>query len=154
MTATEQDFREIEQLLYRYAWMVDRREWDLMDQVFAPNGTIDYASTGGPGRLPYRDALTWLDTALGAFPINLHHITNISVTTSGDTGTSRCYFTAPMGRKEADGTSLFITNGGYYLDDLVKVDGSWRIAARFCDMTVQIGTLPSGHAIPEAVTAS
>ncbi|WP_380872091.1 hypothetical protein ACFB49_30370 [Sphingomonas sp. DBB INV C78] len=148
MTAIDQEFREIEQLLYRYAWMVDRREWFLMDEVFAPNGTIDYASTGGPGRLPYEDALTWLDKALSEYPINLHHITNISVDISGDTGKSRCYFTAPMGRKEPNGGSLFVTNAGYYFDELVRVNGAWRIAARFCDMTIQIGSLPAGHVIP------
>ena len=41
------DWRAIEQVLYRYAWMVDRREWQLMDDVFAPGATIDYSSTGG-----------------------------------------------------------------------------------------------------------
>ncbi len=150
MTPNEAAYREIEQLLYRYAWMVDKREWNLMDQVFAPGGTIDYATTGGPGKMPYRDALNWLDEALSGYPINLHHITNISVDVSGDEGKSRCYFTAPMGRKEADGKSIFVTNAGYYLDDLRRVDGKWLIAARYCDMTVQIGDLPADHFIPEA----
>jgi hypothetical protein len=35
------------QLLNRYAWMVDRKHWDLMDEVFAPGATIDYTSSGG-----------------------------------------------------------------------------------------------------------
>lgn len=148
MSINERDYREIEQLLYRYAWMVDKREWSLIDQVFAPNGTIDYASTGGPGKLSARDALKWLHEALSEYPVNLHHITNISVEISGNTGKSRCYFTAPMGRREPDGSPLFITNAGYYLDDLVCLDGAWRIQARFCDMTVQIGTFPAGHVIP------
>ena len=59
--ATDQDVRQIEQLLYLYAWMVDKREWGLIDQVFAADATIDYASTGGPGRMPHREALKWLD---------------------------------------------------------------------------------------------
>lgn len=149
MTVTESDFREIEQLLYRYAWMVDKREWHLMDQVFAPDGTIDYQSTGGPGKMPYRAALKWLNDALAGFPINLHHITNISVETSGNTGKARCYFTAPMGKEMPDGSKFFITNAGFYLDDLVRVEGEWRIASRWCDMTVQIGQLPEGHVIPD-----
>lgn len=152
MTISFEDYAEIEQLLYRYAWMVDCREWNLMDQVFAPDGTIDYESTGGPGKLPYADALRWLDEALSGYPINLHFITNITVELSGDTGRSRCYFTAPMGSKETDGAPLFVTNGGYYFDDLVKIDGRWLIAARHCDMTVQIGSLPADHIIPEART--
>jgi hypothetical protein len=29
--------------------------------VFTAGTTIDYASTGGPGRMPHREALKWLD---------------------------------------------------------------------------------------------
>ena len=146
--ASERDFREVEQLLYRYAWMVDRREWSLMDEVFAPGGTIDYASTGGPGAMPYREALAWLARALSSFPINLHHITNVSVDVSAEVAKARCYFTAPMARREPGGELLCITNAGYYFDDLVRADDRWRIGARFCDMTIQIGSLPLDHVIP------
>ena len=48
MTApSADDRREIEECLYRYAWMVDQRKWELMDSVFTADGTIDYTSTGG-----------------------------------------------------------------------------------------------------------
>lgn len=151
MSKYESDTAEIEQVLYRYAWMVDQRKWNLKDDVFAPGGTIDYATTGGPGATEYSKALAWLDEALTDWPINLHHITNITVDIDGDSAKSRCYFTAPMGRKEQDGSSTFITNAGYYLDDLRKIDGKWLITKRYCDMTVQIGTLPEGHSIPDLV---
>ena len=149
MEPSDRDYRAIEQLLFRYAWMVDRRKWELMDQVFAPGGTIDYATTGGPGVLPYRDALEWLARARGPWPVNLHHITNISVDIEGDSGDSRCYFTAPMGRKSADGGQDIVTNAGFYLDRLVRTQDGWRIAARFCDMTIQIGKVPSDYTIPD-----
>jgi 3-phenylpropionate/cinnamic acid dioxygenase small subunit len=149
MQPSESDYRAIEQLLYRYAWMVDRRKWEVMDEVFSADGTIDYASTGGPGVMPYRAALEWLDRALTPWPFNLHHITNIAVDVDGDRGESRSYFTAPMGRKAADGGQDVVTNAGYYLDTLVRTPQGWRIAARFCDMTVQIGRVPSDYTIPE-----
>jgi 3-phenylpropionate/cinnamic acid dioxygenase small subunit len=149
MQPSHDDYRDIEQLLYRYAWMVDRREWGLMDQVFAPGGTIDYASTGGLGVAPYRKALEWLDRALMPWPVNLHHITNIAVEIDGDRGKSRCYFTAPMGRAGRNGLQEVITNAGFYFDDLVRTPDGWRIQARFCDMILQIGQLPEGYAIPE-----
>jgi 3-phenylpropionate/cinnamic acid dioxygenase small subunit len=149
MQPSESDYRAIEQLLYRYAWMVDRRKWELMDEVFSADGTIDYASTGGPGAMPYRAALEWLDRALKPWPFNLHHITNIAVEVDGDRGESRCYFTAPMGRPASDGGQDVVTNAGYYLDTLVRTPQGWRIAARFCDMTVQIGRVPLDYTIPE-----
>jgi len=149
MQPSEQDYRAIEQLLYRYAWMVDRRKWELMDEVFSADGTIDYASTGGPGAMPYRAALEWLDRALKPWPLNLHHITNIAVEVDGDRGQSRCYFTAPMGRPGKGGGQDVITNAGFYLDTLVRTQQGWRIAARFCDMTIQIGSMPSDYTIPD-----
>jgi len=148
MPPSESDHRAIEQLLYRYAWMVDRRKWELMDEVFSPDGTIDYASTGGPGVMGYRAALEWLDRALKPWPFNLHHITNIAVEVDGDRGQARCYFTAPMGRPAVGGGQEVITNAGYYLDTLVRTREGWRIAARFCDMTVQIGLVPVDYTIP------
>ena len=37
MTApSADDRREIEECLYRYAWMVDQRKWELMDSVLPP----------------------------------------------------------------------------------------------------------------------
>src|SRR5678815_2504770 len=108
------DWRAIEQVLYRYAWMVDRREWQLMDDVFAPGGTIDYSSTGGR-KGPYRPTLEWLDRALAPWPINLHMISNISIEFTGaNAARSRCYFFAPMCRARADGSQEIISNAGYY----------------------------------------
>ncbi|MBM4385378.1 MAG: nuclear transport factor 2 family protein [Deltaproteobacteria bacterium] len=141
------DRREIEELLHRYAWMVDRREWALMDLVFAPGATIDYESTGVI-KGEYRATLAWLDRALAPWPINLHFISNVQLDLSGNEGRSHCYFQAPMGRARADGTQEVITNAGYYEDRLVRTPRGWRIAERVCRQTVQIGSLPPGYAIP------
>ena len=37
----------INELMYRYARMVDFRKWELFDQVFTADATCDYTSTGG-----------------------------------------------------------------------------------------------------------
>jgi 3-phenylpropionate/cinnamic acid dioxygenase small subunit len=140
--------REIEQLLYTYAWMVDQRRWELMDTVFAPQATIDYTSTGGR-RGPYRPTLEWLDRALAPWPLNLHHITNVCIEVRGQEATSRCYFTAPMGRLRPHGTQEVITNAGYYLDSLLKTAPGWRIRERVCHQVIMIGQLPAGYAIPQ-----
>ena len=148
----EQDYRDIEQVLYQYAWMVDKREWKLIDQVFAPDATLDYESTGGPGKIHHREALEWLDRALAGWPINLHHITNIMVQLDGDTARSRCYFFAPMGRPRAGGgyfSQDVITNAGFYHDRFVRTPAGWRIAERLCEMTTMIGQLPTDHSIPD-----
>lgn len=144
---TSEDRYEIEQLLYRYAWMVDERQWQLMDDVFAPHATIDYTSTGGVEG-PYREALQWLERALSGWPINLHTIGNIAIEFDGDIASSRCHFIAPMGRRRADGSQEVISNAGYYFDTLTRVDGRWLIAQRICRQTIMVGQLPPGYTIP------
>jgi 3-phenylpropionate/cinnamic acid dioxygenase small subunit len=143
-----QDRYEIEQVMYRYAWMVDRREWQLMDSVFAPGATIDYTSTGGQ-KGPYRPTLEWLDRALTGWPINLHFITNVTIELDGDRASSKCLFQAPMARARADGSQDVITNAGYYIDRWVRTSDGWRIAERVCKQTVMIGQLPAGYVIPD-----
>src|ERR1700677_2247548 len=41
------DRRAIDDLLFRYATALDTRQWDLLDQVFAPDATIEYSPSGG-----------------------------------------------------------------------------------------------------------
>jgi 3-phenylpropionate/cinnamic acid dioxygenase small subunit len=143
-----QDRKEIEELLYRYAWMVDKRKWELMDDVFAPGATIDYTSTGGVKGL-YRETLEWLNRALAGWPLNLHVISNIVVDFSGDIAQSRCMFMAPMGRLKDDGSQDVILNGGHYYDTLQKTAEGWRISERICEQNIMMGQLPPGYQIPK-----
>jgi 3-phenylpropionate/cinnamic acid dioxygenase small subunit len=143
-----QDRKAIEEVLYRYAWMVDDRQWQLMDEVFASDATIDYTSTGGV-KGHYRATLQWLERALAGWPINLHSITNISIELDGATATARCMFMAPMGRLKEDGAQDVILNGGYYLDTLRKTAQGWRIEQRICKQTMMMGQLPPGYQIPQ-----
>jgi 3-phenylpropionate/cinnamic acid dioxygenase small subunit len=148
MSDAERDLREIEALMVRYATMVDGRQWELMDSVFAEGATIDYTSTGGR-QGPYRETLQWLDRALAPWPTNLHFVSNLAVEVQGDRARSRCYFLAPMARAKADGSQEVITNAGVYHDALVRTRNGWRIAERVCEQTLRIGQLPKGYAIPE-----
>jgi hypothetical protein len=76
--AEHADRLAIHELLYRYARMVDFREWALFDQVFASDAVCDYRSSGGiQGKA--RDVMDWLDRALAPWPTNLHFVTNVSI---------------------------------------------------------------------------
>lgn len=142
-----QDRREIEELMYRYAEMVDQRDWKEMDRIFALEATIDYTSTGGVAG-PFRETLAWLDRALESWPVNLHIVTNLMIEIEGDTARTRCYFHAPMGRNGSDGEQLIITNAGRYEDRLARTSDGWRIVERVCHQTIMQGALPEGYEIP------
>ena len=142
------DREEIEELVHRYAWMVDERRWELMDEVFAEGATIDYTSTGGQ-KGPYRETLAWLERGLAPWPLNLHHITNLAILElTGDAARIRTALFAPMGRELPDGTHEVLTTVGYYLDRLVRTPMGWRIAERVCQQKLRIGSLPPGYEIP------
>lgn len=137
--ASSSDKIDIKEVLYRYSIMVDRRRWELIPEVFTEDATIDYTSVGSGGKEgPARSMLEWLDKSLEPWPMNLHLISNEIIEIAGDTAKSTCCFNAPMGRKKQDGSSFFLTNAGYYEDELVRTEAGWRIRKRVCDMTVQI----------------
>lgn len=130
---------EIRETLYRYSLMVDGRRWDLIDDVFTDDATIDYTTVGsGAGRGPHREQLRWLDKMLEPWPMNIHFISNEIIDLNGDQAKSTCCFNAPMGNKDDQGKSTFLTNQGYYHDKLVLTAAGWRIRERMCDMTIQI----------------
>lgn len=129
----------IKETLYRYSLMVDRRRWDFVDEVFTEDAIIDYTSVGwGATRGPHREMLAWLDEMLKPWPMNLHLISNEIIDVEGARARSTCCFNAPMGCKDEAGKSTFVTNAGYYHDELIRTEAGWRIRERVCDMTIQI----------------
>ena len=141
------DRAEIQELMNRYAWMVDMKKWEMIDEVFTSDATVDYVSSGGQAG-PYKETLGWLARALAPWPMNLHYLSNLHIEFDGDTATSRCYFNAPMGRDEPDGSQTIMTNAGWYEDRLRRTPDGWRIVDRICKQTMMIGGLPEGYEIP------
>lgn len=41
------DRLEIQDLLSRYSFAIDERNWDALDDVFTPDAVIDYSEAGG-----------------------------------------------------------------------------------------------------------
>lgn len=123
------DRLEIEGVLARYAWAIDSREFDGLDEVFTPDAIVDYTSAGGI-KGSYPEVKAWLASVLPHFPAYQHFVTNIDVRVDGDTATSRAAFYNPMAQHaEGGGRSLFFV-GGEYHDTLVRTPDGWRIAAR------------------------
>jgi len=139
----------INELMYRYARMVDFRQWELFDQVFTADATCDYTSSGDT-KGSAREVMAWLDRALAPWPTNLHFVTNLSINfePDGNAAQATCYFLGPMARGTI-GSQLAITNAGLYIDQLKRTSDGWRITERECRMTLMVGSLPTGYEIPD-----
>jgi hypothetical protein len=136
------DRLEIEGVLTRYAWALDAREFDRLDDVFTPDAFVDYTSAGGV-KGPFPEVKAWLMSVMPHFPAYQHLVTNKDITIDGDTATSRAAFYNPMGQPtEGGGLSLFFV-GGEYHDKLVRTPQGWRINERIEKTVWMDGNVPA-----------
>jgi 3-phenylpropionate/cinnamic acid dioxygenase small subunit len=123
------DRLDIEAVLTRYAWALDSKQFDELDEVFTPDAHIDYTSSGGEAGA-YPEVKAWLAKVLPHFPAYQHLVTNKQISVDGDRATSRAEFYNPMVMAKQDGTTSIFFVGGEYHDELVRTPGGWRITDR------------------------
>jgi 3-phenylpropionate/cinnamic acid dioxygenase small subunit len=136
------DRLEIESLLTRYAWALDHKEFDGLDDVFTADAFIDYTSAGGiKGAFP--EVKAWLAQVLPHFSAYQHLVTNKQVELDGDAATSVAGFYNPMVQTKPDGSTSTFFVGGEYHDKLVRTKDGWRIAERVEKTVWTDGVLPA-----------
>ncbi len=124
------DRLEINDLFVRYAYCIDTGDFDGLDDVFSADAVIDYTATGGPrGTLP--EIKEFLTKAMALFRSSQHMISNSAVVLNGDTAEARTMCHNPMELRVPAGTpSQVLFCGFWYLDELVRTEGGWRIRRR------------------------
>lgn len=131
--------KEIIDLTIRYAWSLDHRCFDDLDQVFAPDAAVDY------GRLGVHTGLAAIKAvnagALARFDRTQHIVSNNQVSIDGDTATGRCYLHAQHITRLPGGEDLY-TVAGTYLDRYRRTEAGWRIAHRALRVTWTEGGAP------------
>ena len=126
------DRLELQQLVTRYAYAIDERAFERLDEVFTSDAYIDYRAMGGiEGRYPQIRA--WLPQALGVFPAYMHLNANFLFDIDGDSATGKVACFNPMVLPKADGApgegeTMFL--GLWYLDRYVRTADGWRISER------------------------
>jgi 3-phenylpropionate/cinnamic acid dioxygenase small subunit len=138
---------EIQDLLTRYTRAIDTKDWSLLDTCFTPDADVDYGATGGT-KGKYPAVREWLARALAPFPVTLHYISNTTVELDGDRARTRTYVFNPMGFANPDGSLHWFTVGAFYVDELVRTAGGWRIRQRTEEAGFLQGTLPEALRIP------
>ena len=122
------DRMEIQDLMVRYSYAIDSRDWDALDDVFTPDAHIDYGVFGGSvGDLPSTKA--FLADAMPNFPVYQHMVSGTTITFDGDNAETKTQCHNPMIMSDADDPDLMVC-GLWYVDKLVRTADGWRIKER------------------------
>ncbi len=121
---------EIQDLLYRYAEIIDGKDFDaLRDDVFTADAHIDYGAFGGSvGNL--EDTISFLKKAMKIFPATQHLNANPQIKVDGDTATGRVMCLNPQEMPLPDGGTQIFMCGLWYVDTYVRTERGWRIRTR------------------------
>ncbi len=137
------DRAEIHDVLIRYGWAIDTKDWDLLDTCFTDDAEVDYSSNPGGKKGPYKQIRSWLEKMISAFPVTQHLMSNMDVKVSGDTATARTMVTNPQGAATREGPLHFFYVGARYDDQFVRTPDGWRIKLRVETTLWFEGTLPT-----------
>lgn len=123
---------EIQDLVYHYADLIDRKQFSaLRESVFTEDAIIDYSVFGGS----VGDVDTTIDFLTSAvtadlFPNSQHLNANLQVTIDGDTASGRVMCFNPMEMAMPGGSTQVYFLGLWYVDSYRRTPPGWRISSR------------------------
>jgi hypothetical protein len=115
----------VEKNVRDFAYALDLRRWDLLDQLFTADAQIGFG-----GRLmSLEEAKGWLRQQLGNPSVRgyLHMVGNLRITLMGDQAESIAHVFAPL-EMVASGQARLGFNGIWYAWRHVRTPSGWRIA--------------------------
>jgi hypothetical protein len=120
---------DINDLIARYAIVIDSGEFDDLDPLFTDDAQIDFATFGGPvGNLG--EIKTFLSSSLPFFTRTQHMMGLPAVTLDGDTATARTSCNNPMISTGRDGTVSVWLIGLWYDDEMRRTPEGWKFNSR------------------------
>src|SRR5881227_569370 len=119
----------IQDLIARYAVIVDSRDFDALDAVFIPEARIDFTAFCCPVGSP-AEIKTFLRDSLGIFRRTQHLMGLPVIDVDGDRATARTPCHNPMVIDNADGTTSVWLIALWYDDELLRTAAGWRISNR------------------------
>lgn len=136
MTLSPADQDAIRAVIAAYVHAVDRRRWDLMEQVFHPDATFAFGPVAGD----WRDFVVQAQAIIDPCVATHHQLGQTLIAADGaDAAIAETYMTAmhivpagyPLPSVFPDrGEDYSAVIAGRYVDRLVRVGSEWRIFAR------------------------
>lgn len=118
------DKDEIVDLVHRYSYLVDRRRYDELVELFTEDCVADYGPGIGP---PFRGRDELRSMFGDRFVATSHHNANVLVTFDGE-GRASVSTSLYAWHRAVDGTTPRVW--GYYDDTVVRTPDGWRFAER------------------------
>ena len=124
---------ELQDLVFRYAQIIDSKDFDLLrEDVFTADALIDYSAFGGSkGNL--EETIAYLHKAMKIFPNTQHLNANIQIqlgVDDPDTASGRVMCFNPQDMRLKEGGSHIFFCGAWYVDEYRRTEKSWRISRR------------------------
>jgi hypothetical protein len=118
---------EMDQVLARYCYAVDDRDWETYRSIFTEDAVIDDLVTGGI-RSGVEDHIVYLTRALKNIRVSQHTISTILLHVDGDSATAKVQCICPMVVALSQASTQTMVLGVRYRDRLSRVNGGWRIS--------------------------
>src|SRR5438046_3779462 len=129
MALTQQEITdrlEIEDVLIRYCYAVDDRDWDAYHKVFTPDAVIDDTVTSGV-KSGVEEHVAYLKRALSKISISQHAISTTLIGLKGAAASVRTQCSCPMVVDLGEGKRQVFFQGLWYRNRLVRTQDGWRI---------------------------
>lgn len=122
---------ELQDLVFRYAELIDSKQFDALRDVFTADAHIDYRAFGGSvGSL--EETIAFLEAAVTdeLFPDTQHLNANVQLQLAGDAASGRVMCFNPMVMAMPEGGQQTYFLGLWYLDEYRRTGEGWRISRR------------------------
>jgi SnoaL-like domain len=120
------DRLEIHDLLVRYCYAVDDRDWTAYRNIFTPDAILDDTVTGGI-RSGVEEHVAFMKRALSKILISQHAISTVLLDIRGDQANARVHCSCPMVVDTGENKKQVFFQGLWYRDTLVRRPSGWRI---------------------------
>lgn len=124
------DRLEIQDLIARYSYALDSRDFDTLDDLFTPDAVLDYTATGAI-KSNLAQMKDFVAKAFDMFAGTQHLTTQTTISFSDDGNTahakSACHNPMVFG---GDLQPKMMVVGLWYVDTLVRTSEGWRFAER------------------------
>ena len=118
---------EIENILTRYCFAVDDREWDAYRSLFTHDADIDDRVTGGI-QSGVEEHIQYLKKALSKVVLSQHAISTIRIDVTGDSAFVRAHCSCPMVVDLGESKTCIFFQGLWYRNTLVRTHDGWKIS--------------------------